>query len=278
MSKQIATTAAAVNTNKVFTPTAGNIKFASSIVQQLDVLNSKREAWEANAFKKANDELYDLLADCLAIYSDKFENGSLSDKKAFRLEVAQRLKADGIRVVKTSTTLTMLARYVFKSDRKRAQGYGYVIAAAVSHGIGAKDFPNWVRNAGGIEEIKRKVITKPETIAKREAVATATDDIKGAMELAAVQPLAHVDIDGLGTGEFVILLAKPNPNGGGDVVATLTEVNDALVKALVQRMAKQQVEAAAADAALEQQVKAGAASDVLAAAANEQQAELKKAA
>jgi hypothetical protein len=259
-------------------PSATAIKFANTIVQQLDVLNSKREQWEANAFKKANDELYDLLADCLAIYLDKFENGSLSDKKAFRLEVAQRLKADGIRVVKTSTTLTMLARYVFKSDRKRAQGYGYVIAAAVSHGIGAKDFPNWVRNAGGIEEIKRLMVTKPETIAKREAVATATDDIKGAMELAAVQPLAHVDIDGLGTGEFVILLAKPNPNGGSDVVATLTEVNDALVKALVQRMAKQQVEAAAADAALEQQVKAGAASDVLAAAANEQQAELKKAA
>lgn len=62
------------------------------------------------------------------------------------------------------------------------------------------------------------------------------------------------------------------------MVATLTEVNDALVKALVQRMAKQQVEAAAADAALEQQVKAGAASDVLAAAANEQQVALKKAA
>lgn len=257
-----------------------NLAFANTIVQQLDVLGKKRAEWEAGSYKKANDELYSLLAECLSIYLDKFQRGSDEDKKTLRKELIERLKADGIRVVKTSTTLTMLARFVFNSDRKRAQGYGYVIAAAVSHGIAAKDFAGWVRREGGIEEIKRLMVTKPETLAKREAVATAMSDVKGAMELAALEPLAHVDIDGLDKSEFVILLAKPNPKGGGDVVATLTDVNGALVKALIQRIAKQQVEAEVADAELSKQVAAEKAGDLLGAAlaANEEQANLAKAA
>ena len=221
-----------------------------------------------------------MLAECLSIYLDKFQRGSDEDKKTLRKELIERLKADGIRVVKTSTTLTMLARFVFNSDRKRAQGYGYVIAAAVSHGVAAKDFAGWVRREGGIEEIKRLMVAKPETLAKREAVATAMSDVKGAMELAALEPLAHVDIDGLDKSEFVILLAKPNPKGGGDVVATLTDVNGALVKAVIQRIAKQQVEAEVADAELSKQVAAEKAGDLLGAAlaANEEQANLPKAA
>lgn len=257
-----------------------NTKFSSSIVQQLDALCNRREAWEAGSYKKANDELYSLLAECLSIYLDKFQLGSDEDKKALRKELIERLKADGIRVVRTSTTLTMLARFVFNSDRKRAQGYGYVIAAAVSHGVNAKDFAEWVRREGGIEEIKRLMVAKPEALAKREAVATAMSDVKGAMELTALQPLAHVDIDGLGTGKFVVLLAKPNPKGGGDVIATLTDVNEALVKALVQRIAKQQVEAAAADVELSKQIAAEQAGDLLGAAlaANEEHSVLAKAA
>jgi hypothetical protein len=259
---------------------SANPAFTSSIVQQLDVLSRKRSEWEANAYKKANDELYGLLAECLSTYLDKFQLGSDEDKKALRKELIERLKADGIRIVKTSTTLTMLARYVFNSDRKRAQGYGYVIAAAVSHGITAAGFADWVRRKGGIEEIKRLAVAKPETLAKREAIANAANGVIGALELAVLQPLAHIDMDNLGTGEFVLLLAKPNPNGGGDIVATLTDVNEAFMKTLVQRIAKQQVEVAAADAELSKQVAAEKAGDLLGAAfaANEEHALMAKAA
>lgn len=137
-------------------------QFAASIAQQLDGLSVRRKQWETTDYKKANDGLYELLSECLAIYKSRFEQGSDSDKKALRVSLVQRLQADGIRVVKTSTTLTMLARFVFNSDRKRAQGYGYVLAAAVSHQVDAKDFAAWVVQQGGLEEIKRKMIKKPE--------------------------------------------------------------------------------------------------------------------
>lgn len=235
--------------NATTTPSATNIAFAASIVQQLDVLSTRRQQWEATDYKKANEGLYALLAETLAVYQDKFVNASDEDKVALRKQLIERLTANGVRVVKTSTTLTMLARYVFNADRKRAQGYAYVLAAAVSHNETAAGFAAWVVKQGGLEEIKRLMVKKPEAIAKQEAVKAAKNDVLGQLELNALQPLAHAAVQGL-EGTYAVLLVKPSPNGGVDVVGTLDKVNDALVNALVQRMAKAAVAKAEEEAAL----------------------------
>ena len=228
-------------------------KVGLSIVQQLDDLCSRRKDWEATDYKKANEGLYALLAECLYVFQQRFKNAGDEAKVAFRAELKERLTADGIRVVKTSPTLTMLARYVFNSDRKRAQGYGYVLAAADSHEVKAANFADWVVEQGGIEEIKRKVVMKPETLAKQQAVAAAAVAVKGELELNTLQPLAHVAVEGL-KGNYAVLLAKPNVEGGADVIGTLSDINDALVNALILRMAKQQAEKGAAEKEMAQQV------------------------
>lgn len=232
---------------------AANLAFANSIVQQLDVLSACRDQWEKTDYKKANEGLYALLADCLNVFNARFVKGSEDDKKALRRSLMERLKANNVRVVATSTTLTMLARFVFNSDRKRAQGYGYVLAAAVSHGVEAAEFRAWVVKQGGIEEIKRLMVKKPEAIAKQQAVKAATATVNGEIELNTLQPLAHVGLNGL-KGKYVVLLAKPNVNGGADIVGSLSDINEALVNALILRMAKAQVEAAAADKEMGKQV------------------------
>jgi hypothetical protein len=253
------------NTTK--TLSAANLAFANSIVQQLDVLSVRRKEWEATDYKKANDGLYALLAECLDVYNARFVKGSLDDQKALRRSLIERLQLDNVRVVKTSTTLTMLARFVFNSDRKRAQGYGYVLAAAISHGIDSPSFPAWVLQQGGIEEIKRLMVKKPEALAKQQAVKAATVVVKGDLELNTLQPLAHVGLQGL-KGTYAVLLVKPSASGGADIVGSLSDVNDALVNALILRMAKAQVEAAAADKELGKQVQQES-SDLL--AANDEQ-------
>lgn len=233
--------------------TAANMLFANSIVQQLDVLAVRRKEWEATDYKKANDGLYALLADCLSVYQARFVTGSLADQKALRTSLVQRLQADRVRVVKTTTTLTMLARFVFNSDRKRAHGYGYVLAAAVSHGVESKDFAAWVAEKGGIEEIKRLMVKKAEAIAKQQAVQAATAVVKNDVATNAMHPLASLDISGI-TGDYALLLAKPNVAGGVDIVGSLSEVGEAMVNAFILRMAKQRVESAAADKELGRQV------------------------
>lgn len=250
------------------TLSAANMAFANSIVQQLDDLSARRDQWEKTDYKKANDGLYALLAECLDIFNVRFVKGSAEDQIALRRNLMQRLQADGIRVVKSSTTVTMLARFVFNSDRKRAQGYGYVLAAAVSHKVQAADFAAWVVKQGGLEEIKRFMVKKPEAIAKQEAVKAATVAVKGELEDNAVKPLAHVNLQGL-TGDYAVLLVKPCANGGVDIVGSLSNANEALVKALILRMAKAQVEAAAESKELLEQTQRES-SDLLAAANEEQ--------
>lgn len=227
--------------------------FAKSIVAQLDDLSIRRDDWERTDYQKANEGLYALLAECLNVFQQRFIKANDDERKQLRSMLIERLKANGVRVVKTSTTLTMLARYVFNSDRKRAQGYGYVLAAAASHDITAERFPAWVVEQGGIEEIKRKMIRKPEAIARAQAVEVATTEVKHFIELNSLQPLASVVMEGL-KGDYAVLLAKPKLDGSADIVASLSEINDALLNALVQRMAKAQVAKEEANRELNRQV------------------------
>jgi hypothetical protein len=73
------------------------------------------------------------------------------------------------------------------------------------------------------------------------------------LELNALQPLAHVGLNGL-TGNYAVLLVKPNVEGGADIVGSLSDVNDSLVNALILRMAKEQVAKEEADKELGTQI------------------------
>ena len=227
--------------------------FTTAILQQLDALSARRKEWEATDYAKANVGLNALLADCLDVFGNRFVKGSEEERKELRVGLMHRLVADGIRVVKTSTTLTMLARFVFNSDRKRAQGYSYVLTAAVSHGVKPENFAQWVTEQGGLEEIKRSMVKSEKAKARQVAVQGATAVVKGELELNTLQPLAHVKLKDV-SGQFAVLLVKPNVSGGVDIIGSLSDVNDALVNTLILRMAKQVADKAEADAALGKQV------------------------
>jgi hypothetical protein len=68
-----------IMSKKTSTFTAENMLFASTIVQQLDGLAVRRKEWETTDYKKANDGLYALLADCLSVYQARFVKGSLGE-------------------------------------------------------------------------------------------------------------------------------------------------------------------------------------------------------
>lgn len=123
---------------QAFVPSDTNIKYAQTIVKQLNDLVVKREKWESTDYKKANEGLYALLSSCLQMFNSKFVTAGDSDRKTLRYELATLLKADGIKVQTNTPTLTMFVRYVFGSDRKRAHGYSYVLKAAISYEISAE--------------------------------------------------------------------------------------------------------------------------------------------
>lgn len=226
-------------TKAVFNPSINNIAFSKSTVQSLDALVTRRKSWEATDYKKANEGLYALLADCLAIFNDKFVEGSVNDQKTLRSDLVARLKTDGVKVQKNSNTLTMFVRVVFGSDRKRAHGYAYVLKAAISNEVSAANLPQYITEQGGIEEIKRKMVVSEAALAKQAERAVAKTEVMASIEQAKVTPLAQLPMSGV-TGDYAILLVKPTPDGMVSIVGVLSDVEAALFNALLAKMAARQ--------------------------------------
>ncbi len=249
------TTAIASAVKKAFEPSAENLKFSASIVTQLDGLIKRRIKWEATEYKKSNDALYALLGDASGIYKTGFVEGSKSDQKTLRMELVTRLKADGIKVQTNTTTLTMLTRFVFGSDRKRAHGYATVLLAAAQENIDPKKLPNWIKEQGGIEEIKRNMIKSEEALKRQEERKAATLKVKGNAEKAVLKPIGLTELMSHGKyGEYAVLVGKPNEKGVIRIVAALANANKKLVESLYKQIAKETLLEDKEDSALDGEV------------------------
>jgi hypothetical protein len=221
----------------VFQPSIENLAFAGGLVTQLDGLVVKRKQWEATDYKKANEGLYGLLASCLDVFNSKFVNAGDDDKKTLRGELKNRLTADGVRVQRNTTTLTMFVRFVFGSDRKRAHGYTYVLKAAISYEVTAASLPSWIVEQGGIEEVRRRMIVSEKALENRAALANAKAQVIAKVEQASVTPLAKFSMTGV-SGDYALLLAKPAPDGTVSIVGVISDINEAFYNACLLKMAR----------------------------------------
>jgi hypothetical protein len=233
MAKQTTQTIAAINSDIQ--------AFANVIVQTLDGLAQKRENWERTDFKKANDGLYAILAECLTVFQAEFVRGTDDQRKALRGQLTSKLKAAGVKVQTNTTTINMFVRFVFGSDRKRAHGYAYVLQAAISHEIKAQDLPDWIRESGGIEEIKRKMVRSEEALLKQQEIDAQKAAVQADVANAEVMPLARVNVGAL-SGDYAVVLVKPNPDGSASVLECLSDVGEAMFNDIIKRIAKARYE------------------------------------
>lgn len=217
-----------------------NQKFANGIVKKLDALSKAREQWEVTDFKKANDGLYQLLAECLEVYTTQFLKATKPAQKAVRKELAVQLTAAGGRVLDKTSVLMMLVRLVFNTHRQRAHGYATVLGYAIKQGIAPADLPAFITQAGGIEEIKRSEVKTEQAKANKAEFEVALSQVKQEVEAFGVNPLATVEIDGL-SGTYALLLVKPNVDGTAAVVGSLSDLSEALVESVVVRIAKARI-------------------------------------
>lgn len=232
--QQAANIAAAVTTD-----------FVKSTVQQLDALADRREKWENGVFKKANEGLYALLADTLALYLNNCDKSAAVDTqskknvKGLREELARRLKDEGVKVQKNSATLAMLVRFVFKSDRKRAHGYAQVLSAALQDEVKPNELADYIKAAGGVEEIKRRMVLSEAAKAKREQISVHAEAVRSNVDYWTLNPLAKVQLEA--EGDVVVLLAKPTGDGFVNIVGKLEDVSETLMNALMLRIAKKAI-------------------------------------
>jgi hypothetical protein len=224
---------------KTFIASATNEAFAATMTMSLDALSIARNLWEKNEYKSATDSLYGLLSQTYSVYEQLFIDATDDDRKTLRNSLAAKLKSDGVKVQLNTTTLSLLIRYVFKSDRKRVMRYRYAIEAAKSHAVNAAGLTAWLHAQGGIDAVGKLVIPSEEKIAKRGKIAAATTDLNSLMEHRKLNPLANVKIDGVSSKTRTVFIAEPSLNGTFNIVCVVEDVADSLCGSLVKCAATQ---------------------------------------
>lgn len=224
------------------------------VLDRLNALSDERSVWEGNQYRSATEALYSLLSKTYAAYEDHFVASKDETRKAFRAALIQKLVDDGIRIQKTSTTLGILIRYVFKSDRKRVMRYRYVIEAAKSHQIPAAALPQWLGEVGGIDGACKLITLSEETQSKRQRIAHEVSALTQDINERRTTPLAQVKVQGVTPDSRSVLIAEPNAEGGFDIVCVMPKLSDTLYDALIKSAAKQITADKAETAILNQEV------------------------
>ena len=118
---------------------------------KLSEMETKRQQWETTAFRTSNQQLYAVLADCLA-YGEALP---LADAKQRTKELEEFFKLRGYSVKGDSPLLARVVKAVFGNvDRRRISTYSLVLRTAQKEGISAGKLAEWIEERGGVQEVK----------------------------------------------------------------------------------------------------------------------------
>lgn len=141
-----------------------NTPVSFELINKLDELSFQREQFEKNDLRGSNQKLYGILSTVYSIYTEISDDKN-GTKTTFD-EMKKILKERGVKVQSNSPALTVLIRYVFKSDRTRSYNYNRVIQSAIQKGVSPEGLEEYIEECGGIEECKKQFVKSEKTVQK----------------------------------------------------------------------------------------------------------------
>ena len=193
--------------------------------QRLENLIVQRQVWEDEVFRASNDRLYSILQDCYALY---VKAGTRDEVKALNDALAQHANLKGFALKASAHTLTKIVKCVFGADRRRASAYSIALRTAHAARIKPDDLPQFIREKGGVEEVR---LSKGNAMKPADKAIKAADFV-ATNELAVVQnPAVTALLDTAKVDEFVVLVAQQGPDGSltiKAIVSSKTVVDAAL--------------------------------------------------
>ena len=173
----------------------------------------------------SNQELYTVLADCLAFCGEL----SISEAKQRSSALEQFYKERGYKYKRDLPLATRVVRAVFgEVDRRRISTYSLVIRQAQKESIGIQALSDWITKRGGVQEItlaRSATYITPKTKAE---IAREIADTKQPLGFAKSELLSFL-ADAEFIGESCVLLAEQQADGSFGIKAVLR--NDGLVNA-----------------------------------------------
>lgn len=185
------------------------------VLSEGDFLAQQQADFYESYIVKANDVLYGLLADLMR-YSDQVLG---SDAK---LEILSKMRSTlsvkhKIKVQKNTPELTIIVKYVVRTNRKNAHVYARVLDMAYRQDVMADELEDFIRQNGGIDRI-RESNTNLEAVTKKKARAQhELNFIKALLSEKEATPIAEFSIpqerssqvhDSKGVSEFFYPICK----------------------------------------------------------------------
>jgi len=189
-------------------------------------LEQSRKQWETTAYRTSNQQLYAVLADCLAYGSSL----PVAESKQRAEELERFNTARGYVVRKDSPLMTRIAKAVFGDiDRRRVSTYSLVLRTAQIEGVKPAALADWIESRGGVQEIK---LARSATYKSPKQKA---DEAKSSLAALPTLAVAKEGLALLADADFVggecVLLAEQQADGSFHIKALSrngTAVNAAL--------------------------------------------------
>jgi hypothetical protein len=211
---------------------------STTTAPKLSEMEAKRQQWETTAYRTSNQQLYAVLADCLA-YGEALP---LADAKQRTKDLEEFFKLRGYSVKSDSPLLSRIVKAVFGNvDRRRISTYSLVLRTAQKEGITAGKLAGWIEERGGVQEVK---LSRSATYVSPKAKAEQAKSTLSALPNLAVakEKLAEL-ADADFVGSECVLLAEQHADGSFHIKA-LTRSGTAVKAALTALYSEQQKAAA----------------------------------
>ena len=216
--------------------TIGEISAAAvqSAYNRIASLAKAREQWQTTVFKTANDGLYQLLAECYRLYNDMLgkQTAAIRLREAFEHHCGEKK----LNFKASTHTMDKIVRVVFgDADRRRVSAYAIALRAALGHDpkVGPDDFAEFVRQAGGVEEVRMAASKKQDALSAKDKAAVAKTALtKKAANVVITDRGFCADLDAAKVGQHHVLIAQQQADNS--LVLRAIVSNDTVVNAALQ--------------------------------------------
>ena len=125
----------------------------------VDSLIAERKHWEHNEFASSNQRKYQILQNCYVLY--KSMAGVSSEKLALKRAFNKYCQERGYNFKDSTHLMAKVVTCVFGNEnRRRVSSYAKALRIANEKRIGSLDIPTFLKEAGGIEELRREASAK----------------------------------------------------------------------------------------------------------------------
>ena len=172
-------------------------------------LVKSRVSWENNAYRKSNEQLYALLAECFSMYTAMCLDNDRA--KQLRKDLNDYIESNKLTFKKSTHTLVRIVRCVLgEADKRRIRTYGIVLRSAFSQQIESTKLVDFIKQFGGVQEIK---LAKTNTLSVKAKAQVAVSSLDTQIIAEIQNKDVATKLDASKIGQRVIFIAKQLANG-----------------------------------------------------------------